>query len=377
MATVSQPHGKVLDYEQYIDHQLRQTRARIKTTDLLTGSVTLAAAVLGVLFLEVVLDHAFGLPRLVRQVILLAGLAGGGAYAVRRIALPMLRSVNGLYAARTIEEADPAFKNSLISYLDLRRHRAGVPPAILAAIEAKAVNDLTRVEIDAVVNQRRLTQMFYALAAVAALSSLYMLMTPRSIVDSVKRALLAEVARPTNTRLEGIKPGDDPEQSKVVAGVNVNFSTETRGARPGRVVLHYSIDGGKYFSSADLAPGKYRTDPWKFTLPNVQQDIDYYLTGGDAESRRYRVRVLPAPMVTAVSVDLDFPAYTGVPRRAGVEGGNVEAIEGTMVTVHARTNLPAASGQVDFDAKSKIPSLSLDASSSEPTTLTGRFRVGP
>ena len=53
MALGTQPHGKLLDYEQFIDHQLRRTRARIKMTDILTACVTLATAVLGVLFLEV------------------------------------------------------------------------------------------------------------------------------------------------------------------------------------------------------------------------------------------------------------------------------------------------------------------------------------
>ena len=192
MATVTQqppqPHGEMLDYEQYIDHQLRLTRSRIKMTDVLTASVALASAALAVLFLEVLLDHAIGLPRLVRQVILLGGLAGGGYFAATRIARPLLWSVNGLYAARTIEDADPAFKNSLMNYLDLRRHRADVPASYLAAVEARAVGDLTRVEIDSVVNQRRLIQTSYALAAVVVVASLYLLMTPKSIVDSVRRA---------------------------------------------------------------------------------------------------------------------------------------------------------------------------------------------
>ena len=76
--------------------------------------------------------------------------------------------------------------------------------------------------------------------------------------------------------------------------------------------------------------------------------MDYYLTGGDAESLKYHLKVLPAPMVTAVSVDYEFPAYTGVPPRKDVEGGEIEAIEGTRVTVRARTNEPAVSAYFDF-----------------------------
>src|SRR5205807_2307690 len=96
-----------------------------------------------------------------------------------------------------------------------------------------------------------------------------------------------------------------------------------------------------FFAVSDFAPGKNYYDPWQTTLRNVQQDVLYYLTGGDAESVQYHLDVLAAPMVTAVTLDYDFPPYTGTPKRTQVEGGNVEAIEGTIVTVHAQTNQAA------------------------------------
>ena len=62
MALGTQPVGKLLDYEQYIDHQIRRTRARIKMTDVLTALVLLGTVAVGLLFLEIILDHGFGLP---------------------------------------------------------------------------------------------------------------------------------------------------------------------------------------------------------------------------------------------------------------------------------------------------------------------------
>ncbi len=94
-------------------------------------------------------------------------------FAVLRIVLPLVWRVNGLYAAKTIEGADPSFKNSLVNYLDLRPHRGELPKSFLAAIEAKAVNDLTQVEVDAVVNQHQLIHVWYVLAAVVLLCCVY------------------------------------------------------------------------------------------------------------------------------------------------------------------------------------------------------------
>ncbi len=100
--------------------------------------------------------------------------------------------------------------------------------------------------------------------------------------------------------------------------------------------------------------------------------MDYYITGGDAESRRYHVKVLPAPMVTGVKLDFEFPEYTGVPPRLGVDGGAVQAIEGTNVTVHATTNQPARSGVLDFGKETPLPVV---VSPEKPQELTGRFQV--
>src|SRR6185312_15912868 len=113
-----------------------------------------------------------------------------------------------------IEQAHPVFKNNLMTYLDLRRHPDEFSKGFLAAVEARAVKDLTRTEIDTVVNQRRLLLMAYALSGVVVVFCLYAAMTPKSILDSARRALLADVVRPTNTQLLDIKPGN----ARIVAG---------------------------------------------------------------------------------------------------------------------------------------------------------------
>ncbi|HEU5118831.1 MAG TPA: hypothetical protein VFT74_19720, partial [Isosphaeraceae bacterium] len=363
----------------------------IRMIDVLTALVTLFACVLGVLFLEVILDHAFGLPAWIRGIVLVIGLTLSGAYAAWRILWPLVRRVNSYYAAKTIESLDPHFKNSLITYLDLRKHREGLPKNFIAAVENKAVNDLADLEIDAVVDQRPLVKMTYALAAVVVLFCLYSLFTPKSILDSARRAFLADIARPTNTQLVNIKPGDDARLATVAAGTDVEISTEVRGKRPESISLHFSLDGGQFFARQELGRGPSDYDPWITTLRNVQpsqghHEVLYYLTGGDAETRTYTLNVKPTPMVLEVSHDLQFPGYiekerekAGQPRGLeALDGGSVEAIEGTLVTVHARTNEPARSARLEFGKNSngrEKDSMAMDVNRSDPYLLTGQFRV--
>ena len=137
------PSGKLLDYEQFIDHQIQRTRRRIKVTDIITACLTLLVAFLAVLFLEVVFDHVFGLPLLLRRLVLATGMTSACLFAAMRVVMPLVRRINGIYAARTIEDADPTFKNSLINYLELRGHREQLPRAVFVSLESRAVSDST------------------------------------------------------------------------------------------------------------------------------------------------------------------------------------------------------------------------------------------
>ncbi|MGA7499510.1 MAG: hypothetical protein WBX00_22505, partial [Isosphaeraceae bacterium] len=369
LGTQTQSYGKLLDYEQFIDHQLARTRTRIKMTDIVTAAFILLVGFVGTLLAEVVLDHAFGLPLIVRRVILVVGMTAAFAFTLLRLVLPLVLRINSVYAAKTIEGVDTTFKNSLVNYLTLRAHRDRLPKAVLATLEARAVSDLAHVEVEQVVNQQHLMKAFYALCGVAVVFILYAAFQPKSILDSTKRAFLADVVRPTNTRLLAIKPGD----AEVVAGKQVIFSVDTtNGVRPETVKLHYSVDGGKFYAIKEFEPGTNYYDPWQLTFNNVQQTMDYYVTGGDGESLHYTLTVLPAPMVTAVKIDYDFPKYTQVPPRKDIEGGNVEAIEDTKVTVHATTNEPSRGGTLNLTVGDPAP---MSVAADDSRKLTGQFKV--
>jgi len=369
LGTQTQSYGKLLDYEQFIDHQLARTRTRIKATDIVTAALILLVGIAGTLLAEVILDHAFGLPLIVRRVILVVGMTAAFAFTLLRVVLPLVLRINSVYAAKTIESVNTTFKNSLVNYLTLRAHRDRLPRAVLATLEARAVSDLAHVEVDQAVNQQHLMKAFYTLCGVAVVFFLYAAFQPKSILDSTRRAFLADVVRPTNTRLLDIKPGD----AEVVAGKQVIFSVDTnRGVRPAVVKLHYSVDGGKFYAIKEFEPGTNYYDPWQLTFNNVQQTMDYYVTGGDGESLHYTLTVLPAPMVTSVKIDYDFPKYTQVPPRKDIEGGNVEAIEDTTVTVHATTNEPSRGGTLNLTAGDPAP---MSVAADDSRKLTGQFKV--
>ena len=62
----------------------------------------------------------------------------------------------------------------------------------------------------------------------------------------------------------------------------------------------------------------------------------------------------------------------GVPPRSKITTGNVEAIEGTTITVHARTNQPAKAAYLDFG---QPPTAPMEINRENPQEVTGKFLV--
>ena len=146
-----------------------------------------------------------------------------------------------------------------------------------------------------------------------------------------------------------------------------------QGVRPEKVKLHYSVDGGKFFAVKDFEPGTNYYDPWQVTLTNVQQTH-----GLLRDRRRRRVAAVHAQGPPRPDGDLRSRSTTSSPTTPGsrrgkdIEGGNVEAIDGTKVTVHATTNEPARQGTLNLTADTPAP---MTVRPDDAHQLTGKFKV--
>ena len=287
-----------------------------------------------------------------------------------RIVLPFILRINGVYAAKTIEDADPAFKNSLVNYLTLRTHRDRLPKAVLATLEARAVSDLAHVEVEQVVNQHRLMKAFYTLCGVVVVFCLYAAFAPKSILDSARRAFLADVVRPTNTRLLNIKPGD----SEVVAGDAGHLLGGHQPWRPPREGQASLQRGRRQVLRRQGVRARHQLLR-PVAADGQQRPADHGLL---PDRRRRRVAALHAQGAPRADGDRGLRSITSspttrrIPARKGIEGGSVEAIEGTKVTVHATTNEPAERGTLNLTTGDLAP---MTVEEGDAHQLIGKFKV--
>ena len=105
-------HGHdYVDFDEYIDIQLKKTGSTIKMTDVLTAVVGILTLITLYLLLFVIFDHwviTGGFGPATRGIMLAVVGTASCAWFVWKVIVPWRRRVSVLYAASTIEKASPA-----------------------------------------------------------------------------------------------------------------------------------------------------------------------------------------------------------------------------------------------------------------------------
>ena len=356
MATTLDPNHKsnanrrkYVDFDEFIDYQVNKTRAGIKSADLLTAVVTVALVLCGYVLAFALLDQwviegGFGaLPRLV---MLIAVVAFAATWMTWKVVLPYMRRITTLYAAKEIEQSQPELKSNLLTLMDLKRAGRRVSPHITTAMEKRAAVSLSHMDVDQAVDRRPLMRMSYALLAIVVAICLYTVFSPKSISASLMRALLplSDRAVATRTRIDAVDPGD----AEVLARSQLEVTVDLSGEIPDEVTLLYTTADHSLvdepLAMRDTGEGLNRFRG-VLTGPNgrgLLQDLKYTVVAGDARSKTYSVQVTKAPYATVDEILYEYPGYMNLAPRTQ-SGGEIDAWEGTHVTIRATANMPVTS----------------------------------
>ena len=369
MATTSP--SKYVDFDEYIDFQLRKTRANIKTTDILTALAGVGTMFLAYLLVFVVFDHWIidgGFSTGARWLMLGGLLVASAAWVVWRVVLPSRRNVTGLYAAKAIEETEPELKHSLMNLVDLKRAGRPVPEEIERALQKRAAVTLHQGDVDAAIDRRPLMRLSYALLALVVVCCMYAVFSPKRISASVWRALFPASSTAVDTAIKidrvAIVHNDqtkDPDISvaartklKVIADLDFN------GDPPESVTLYYSTADRKFQDvevvmkrDPEVAKRYFARLKGGFGR-GVEQSTSYRIEAGDAKAGPFQITVVRPPVATVRKIRYDYPAYMQREPRTQ-DGGHIETWEGTDVTVNAETDKPVRKAWLVF-MKTEDPS---------------------
>jgi hypothetical protein len=363
--------SKLVRYEDYIESKIQSTRWMVKAVDLATALVTLVASVLAYLLVVAIVEHWImpgGFNVAERTTLFVVLVVGAGYFAYHRVWPLLVRAINPVYAARAIEHGSPSLKNSLINLLFFREQRAGISDAVYRTLEEQAAQRLTRVPVETSVDRSLLIHLGYVLIGVVAVAGLYKIFSPKDPIVSAERVLLpwADIVPASRVTIGAVTPGS----LTVSRGEFVDVSAEVHGlGDDDPIVLRYTTADGQVVGKA--IPMKPAGDGLRYACRvadeadgsdpvGLTRSLKYRLEAGDARSLDYAITVVSAPSILVEHVDYHYPAYTGYVDRT-VDGlGDIRAIEGTRMTIHARANGVIRVADVDFDADGR-PDLRMTA----------------
>ncbi|MCA9214231.1 MAG: hypothetical protein KDB27_14265 [Planctomycetales bacterium] len=337
------------DYDRFILQQIERTQSRIRITELATLVLTLAVGTLGFFLLVTIVDHwIYGMGFWGRLLSLVVLVGGGVAFFVKRIVPFLVRSINPIYAAQTIEQSTPNAKNGLINFLLLRDRPQEVRASVFEAVQKRAATDLSNVEIDLAVDRTTMIRLGYAFAVLVAIAGAYKILSPKDPVATVARVISPwqEISRPARVQISEVTPGD----ITVYRGESVTVTASIAGLNDDdSVVLIYSTEDGQIVD-AELAMSHNGDSIYTTTLGEshgLQQPTVYKIHSGDAESAQYRIDVKESPSIDVARVDYEFPKYTELVNES-TDVGDIRAVEGTKIVIRAEANQPVASAYLEF-----------------------------
>ncbi len=152
-----------------------------------------------------------------------------------------------------------------------------------------------------------------------------------------------------------------PGDVTVLAGSDVEVRAFDFGETEKSVTLSYNLSEGFWKTEPttetdETRPDRSSLNAYTYTFHNIRSSVTYFFQAGDVRSANYRIDVIHNPILTTLNLVLTPPKYTGEPADTLLDnGGNVQALEGTEVSVSAVANNALAGAWVRFGSGDNQP----------------------
>ena len=332
---------------------LSENCQRLKLTEVGIAVSRFALVGTGLLLLAFVIDHwaylihtSASLGSFGRWIFFLALAITFPVVLTKQTVQHVRRRINPLFAAQQIEMDSPEIKNSVSNFWQLRTPSTHVHPSIQQAMAVRANLDLTDDRIHDGIDTRSLSQWGYAGLTALALTAIYFAWMPQPSMQTIHRILIPwdSVARPSEITISNILPGDVESQY----GDSLQVTAEVDGLDNDEPVrLFYRAANGSSTEQHILMTPRSGTSVFAATIadskPGIQQSMQYWIVAGEptkrtAQSNIFQITAVAAPHIQIQSIEYVYPTYTQQPQAIVTDRFNIDAVEGTELTIKAESN---------------------------------------
>ncbi len=343
---------------------VRRVRRRWRLRVALEGAaVVLGVAVALLLLGGLLLGGARFTPFLVQGFRILGwtGLAAAAGWVIVR---PLLRRVSDERIALYIEEHEPDAQALVVSAVE--QAGAGTPVSPLAdQVVARAVERLRASDEGRRIERRRL-RIGAGAVAVAAMAALALGLGPDRFRTAARVLFMPwdeAAAAPALAVL--VEPGN----ASVARGGDLDIAARLRGFTAARVELLLRTGDDPEWQRLPMAPDDSGAR-YLFRLFDVTEQALYVVEANGIRSPQYTLTVVDLPTVGHFTVELRYPAHTGLGTETRDPGGDIVAPRGTTARFTVTPTMPTRGGRVML-ASGDTVGLSLR----EDGTLEGSLRL--
>ena len=368
-------------YQEIIDqlHSLRkQWRLLIFSHNFLRwlGAVAITLAI------ALTIDQILPLPRFLRMGLVLLWIGIGVFAAFRYLIRPIFQKLTNAHMAAYVENYYPGFENRILSTVQLKpemeNNRFGYALGFIEKLIEGAHQSMAGIEKKQVFSPEIMKLKRYGSFAVVAFALLFMtlLIFPFAAKDFAQA--FDELPKTPQdilvVQIDEIQPGN----ARIESGSDVTIAAKVTGHFKAPVYLHYRV-GADSETVASASPWRNllmtRDETefvYRFTLKNVTQSIEYYITAKTRQSESFRITVVRAPILSSFQLKLNYPKYSQLsPQLLAENLGDVTTLIGTTVYFNGEGNKSIASARLVFEESDSVK-----LTVSEATRLSGSFIVG-
>ena len=299
------------------------------------------------------------------------------AAVVRYLVRPLVRRASDERFALYVEERAPELRQMLLSAV----HELKAPesergsPSLTARLMERTLAMVRPIEHDGRIERPRVQRALRALGGIAVAAALLFAIGPKALRRTARQIFapwsVAEAAVPTLA--VRVRPGN----AAIPRGAAVDVSASLAGFTADGAELVFRTDSAAEWvrmpMARDSVDGSFTSRVFDLT-----KRTEYYVDANGIRSPTYALRVTDLPAMSTMAIDLRYPAYTGLPAEHIKDGGDVAAVVGTNVTIHATITKPVRGGTLSFDNGAKVPfTVGADGrlAASFPVKTTGFYRV--
>jgi hypothetical protein len=308
----------------FLDRCLHAVWQRTQQKHFASGLLAFARWFVPLFFAAIIIDRFAYTPGWLRAVGALALLAVASIKAWRH-GWSSIRGFNAAQTAQTVELSQGGMDSLLATGLQFRQ--SGATPGTSAAMWEhalrKAESAAEKIAPSSVVSLRDLKKPLRIALVLAALIAILAILNGPFLAAGLGRMFTPwlAISYPTKTKIEL-----DTEVLVIKEGAAGAIEIRFSGSVPKTAKLALQTGEG---SPREIELGVEK-DLSTYEIASASRDFKYRVKAGDARSEWQQVRVIPAPRLAKVKVNLDFPDYIDRPNETA-EALTLTVPEGTKV----------------------------------------------